>query len=110
MEGAMLKFVPFLKALLAGCIGLLAIIVVLNLVLGKIGGAGQMMMPLLFGIYAFLFIGRANWASVKCPTCTTQQPLWRKPTSFRQLVWGGWTCPNCGTEMDRHGKAIEQKA
>ena len=104
------KFVPFLKALLAACIGFLAIIVVLNLVFGQTDGATRMMMPLLFGIYAFVFMGRANFAKVKCPSCATQQPFWRWPATFRQLMWGGWTCTNCGTEMDRHGKAIERKA
>ncbi len=106
----MQKFVPVLKTLLAGCIGFLAIIVVVNLVLGETSGAGRMMMPLLFGLYAFVFIGRANFASEKCPTCAIQQPAWRKPTSFRQLMWGGWTCANCNTEIDRHGNAIERKA
>jgi hypothetical protein len=110
MEVAMQKFMPFLKALLAGCIGFLAIIVVLNLVFGDTGGAGRMMMPLLFGLYAFVFIGRANWAQVKCPSCATQQAFFRWPSSFRQLMWGGWTCTNCGTEMDRKGTAIDRKA
>jgi hypothetical protein len=110
MEVAMLKFLPILKAVLAGCIGLLVIIVILNLALGNIGGAGQMTMPLLFGLYAFLFIGRANFTAAKCPSCATQQPVWRRPTSFRQLTLGGWTCVNCGTELDRHGKAIDHKA
>ena len=96
----MQKFMPFLKALLAGCIGLLVIIVILNLAFGNISGAGQMTMPVLFGLYAFLFIGRANFTAAKCPTCAT----------FRQLTLGGWTCVNCGTELDRHGKAIDHKA
>lgn len=105
-----MKLMPFFKAFLAGCIGFLAIIVVLNLAFGKVGGAAQMMMPLLFGLYAFAFIGRANWAQVKCPSCATQQAFLRSPSSFRQLMWGGWNCTNCGTEMDRHGKAIDRKA
>lgn len=106
----MAKFVPILKALLAGCLGFLAIVVALNLAFGTIDGAIRMAMPLLFGLYAFLFIGRANWAQMTCPTCAARQPLWRQPASFRQLMWGGWTCANCGTEMDRHGKAIDRQA
>jgi hypothetical protein len=109
MEDPMQKFVPVLKALLAGCIGFLALIVILNLAFGSVDGAVRMTVPLLFGLYAFLFIGRANWAQTKCPSCATQQPLWRQPTSFRQLLRGGWTCPDCGTEMDRHGNAINGK-
>ncbi|HTK25112.1 MAG TPA: hypothetical protein VL327_01015 [Pyrinomonadaceae bacterium] len=41
-----------------------------------------------------------------CPECGTPVPAFRKPTSFRQAVWGGWTCSNCGAEMDRHGNEI----
>lgn len=106
----MRKFVPVLRAVLVGCIGLLAIIFVLNLAFGERGGAGRVAIPLLFGLYAFAFIGRANLASATCPTCATEQPRWRKPSSFRQLMFGGWTCANCGAGIDRHGKAIERKA
>jgi len=104
----MRQWVPVLKAVLAGCIGLLFVFAILNLAFGAFDRAARMALPLLFGLYAFVFIGRANWASVTCPTCATEQPLWRKPNAFRQLMFGGWTCPNCGTEIDRHGKAIER--
>ena len=33
-------------------------------------------------------------------------PLVRTPTSIRQLMWGGWTCPKCGCEMDGTGVEI----
>jgi transposase len=26
---------------------------------------------------------------------------------LKQALWGGWTCPNCGCEVDRQGNAIE---
>lgn len=39
-----------------------------------------------------------------CPICGTPVPLYRHPTSFRQALWGGWTCKECGTEMDRFGR------
>jgi ribosomal protein S27E len=100
---------PVLKIFLAACIGFFAIDLVVDLAFGETSFIGRIMTPLLCGLLAFLFLGRANFASLKCPACETQQPLWRKPASFRQLMWGGWTCPNCGTEMDRKGKAIERK-
>jgi hypothetical protein len=40
-----------------------------------------------------------------CPSCG--QPLGdRKPGSrtITQILWGGWTCPDCGVDVDRHGK------
>ena len=32
----------------------------------------------------------------------------RKPTSFRQAAWGGWTCSKCGCEIDKWGIEIPQ--
>jgi endogenous inhibitor of DNA gyrase (YacG/DUF329 family) len=43
-----------------------------------------------------------------CPDCGTPVPRFRNPTSFRQAMWGGWTCAECGTEMDRHGNELPQ--
>jgi hypothetical protein len=42
-----------------------------------------------------------------CPRCTADLPQYRRPTSLKQALWGGWTCPNCGCEVDRQGNAIE---
>ncbi|MEP7075285.1 MAG: hypothetical protein ABI878_05700 [Acidobacteriota bacterium] len=41
-----------------------------------------------------------------CPECGTPVPFTRRPSSFRQALWGGWTCKNCGTEMNRRGEQI----
>jgi hypothetical protein len=41
-----------------------------------------------------------------CPNCDIKAPVTRKPTSLRQLLWGGWTCKACGTEMDKWGIEI----
>ncbi|MCW5958460.1 MAG: hypothetical protein KIT61_17900 [Pyrinomonadaceae bacterium] len=43
-----------------------------------------------------------------CPECGTPVPRFRRPTSLRQALWGGWTCSNCSTEMDRFGDEIAQ--
>lgn len=40
-----------------------------------------------------------------CPKCGTDVPAFRRPTSFQQALLGGWTCSECGTEMDRRGNA-----
>jgi len=45
-----------------------------------------------------------------CPECGTPVPKFRRPTSFRQAFWGGWTCESCATEMDRLGNEIKQTA
>jgi hypothetical protein len=41
-----------------------------------------------------------------CPNCGTPVPAYRNPTSWRQAVWGGWTCSECRTEMDRFGHEL----
>jgi hypothetical protein len=35
-------------------------------------------------------------------------PVVRRPTSLRQALWGGWTCKNCGAEVDRWGRKVGQ--
>jgi hypothetical protein len=42
-----------------------------------------------------------------CPECGQIMPKTRKPANLRQTLWGGWTCPNCGCEMDRRGRRVE---
>ena len=41
-----------------------------------------------------------------CPECGTPPPKVRKPANRRQMLWGGWTCSNCGCELDRRGRKI----
>ena len=41
-----------------------------------------------------------------CPRCKTQLAVARKPLTRRQALWGGWTCPTCGTEVDKWGREI----
>ena len=43
-------------------------------------------------------------APVKCEKCGHEQPKFRKPTSFGQAMWGGYTCSNCGGELNAKGK------
>jgi hypothetical protein len=41
-----------------------------------------------------------------CAECGAPAPKVRKPANRRQMLWGGWTCPECGTEMDRRGRKV----
>ncbi len=43
-----------------------------------------------------------------CPKCGAKLSRFRKPTNLRQTLWGGWTCLECGSELDRKGNVIEQ--
>jgi len=40
----------------------------------------------------------------KCPECATPLPKVRKPMNRQQALWGGWTCPKCGIDVDRKGR------
>jgi hypothetical protein len=63
---------------------------------GAIGGAVG------GGLAGLMMAGRGK----RCPRCGTDLPATRWPTSFRQAIYGGWTCQNCGCEVDRHGNAL----
>jgi hypothetical protein len=41
-----------------------------------------------------------------CPRCGTHLAAMRKPASTEQMLWGGWTCPNCGCKVDKYGREI----
>ena len=58
-------------------------------------------------VLAFSLLGMLNLFRLNCPNCQHPQPFFRKPASMRQFLWGGNTCPKCGTEMDRNGRKIE---
>lgn len=47
-----------------------------------------------------------NLREVNCPNCGRVMPAIRKPQSLRQFLWGGWTCSDCGCQMDKWGKPI----
>jgi hypothetical protein len=48
-----------------------------------------------------------NLETVHCPKCGTKMPTLRVPESVHELMWGGWTCPDCGCRMDKWGKALD---
>lgn len=47
-----------------------------------------------------------NIKRTHCPTCNQKQPIMRKPANQQQMLFGGYTCKNCGTEMDKYGTKI----
>jgi hypothetical protein len=105
----MQRFLPALKIVLIVCVVFLAVVTVLGLVAGAEKPFATVY-PMLMGLIAFGLLAGSRLTAPKCPTCDTQQPAIRKPASFRQVILGGWTCANCGTEIDRHGHAINRKA
>jgi hypothetical protein len=57
---------------------------------------------------------RGNWGisfkQAVCSQCGTAMPMmFRKPTSWRQAMWGGWTCAECGFELDKWGRPLEEQ-
>jgi ribosomal protein L37E len=44
-----------------------------------------------------------------CTECGTPAPLVRKPANWNQALWGGWTCSECGFELDKWGRPIEDQ-
>jgi transposase-like protein len=44
-----------------------------------------------------------------CPSCKKPLPRVRKPTSLRQALFGGWTCPSCKIELNNKGIPINRK-
>jgi hypothetical protein len=56
---------------------------------------------------------RGNWGinfkSPACTECGEPVPLVRKPANWRQALWGGWTCSQCGFELDKWGRPVENQ-
>jgi hypothetical protein len=77
-------------------------------------------MVLLTVIFGLLFTGTAlvtvgtvtknrwgiNLDSRSCPRCKALIPQVRKPQSLKQVLWGGSTCEQCGTESDKWGREV----
>jgi hypothetical protein len=66
---------------------------------------GLALAVVLFGIFARNKWG-VNVMPVVCPGCKTPQAYFRSPTSLRQALWGGYTCPTCHRELDKYGREV----
>jgi hypothetical protein len=51
-----------------------------------------------------------NFRRPNCTECGEPMPIVRTPASWQQALWGGWTCPQCGLELDKWGKPAEDQA
>ena len=49
--------------------------------------------------------GKGLLRKVTCPTCGRAQAQRRMSLKFTEFLWGGWTCPDCGTVIDQWGQA-----
>ena len=67
-----------------------------------------------FVIYKYFWPKQGKWAinlkPLVCSICRTRGPRVRLPKSKRELMWGGWTCRQCGTELDKFGQPVEKSA
>lgn len=51
-----------------------------------------------------------NLKMVRCAKCGQPLPRVRQPASWRQAMYGGSTCRNCGTEVDKWGREVGTEA
>lgn len=49
--------------------------------------------------------GKGLLRKVVCPRCGREQAPRRMSLNLAESLWGGWTCPDCGTRMDQWGRA-----
>jgi len=79
--------------------------IVLIVILGLLG-VGTVLV--LFGTVAKNRWG-VNFDPVSCPRCSTPLPRLRDPQNIRQAMWGGGTCAECGTEVDKWGREVNRQ-
>ena len=63
-------------------------------------------MLIMFAFIIGIAIGRKN---IICPKCKTPFQLGTSKRNFHQIMWGGWTCQKCGSEIDRKGNLVIKK-
>ena len=63
---------------------------------------------LLLGLVIYGTVVRNDWginfARVVCPNCGGEMARTRAPASFREALWGGGTCSQCGSKSDKWGR------
>jgi hypothetical protein len=63
-----------------------------------IGIAGAIL--LIFIVVLLIYPGK------RCPVCGYRLPKFRPGQNDRERLYGGWTCPNCSSEIDTLGNII----
>jgi hypothetical protein len=79
---------------------------ILGIAIGSLCG-----LALLSGL-ALLIIGTilktrfgVNFRGADCAECGTPAPVVRAPKDLYEMLWGGWTCEECGQANDKWGNA-----
>lgn len=49
-----------------------------------------------------------NFKKTACTKCGAALPRFRRPANLRQILWGGWSCHECGSEYDKWMKPIDE--
>ncbi len=62
-----------------------------------------------FAIVVYGTVAKTKWginlSPIKCPSCNKVQPRGpRIPADAYETKWGGMTCADCGTKMDKWGR------
>ena len=73
----------------------------------------------ILGLIVLVFLAGFIWQQTKakgrfglggfrknCPRCGAALPMVRTPSSVSEGLWGGWTCPKCGCNVDKYGREI----
>ena len=81
-------------------------------------GLGSILLILSTLIFLYTFFKKANeeksdWgihlsSKITCPNCNKKMPLLRRPKNEYQRLFGGWTCDNCETMMNKWGKEVDE--
>jgi hypothetical protein len=50
-----------------------------------------------------------NLRAVYCPKCGKKQSRVRAPKDYEEAMFGGSTCPDCGTRMNKYGQKKDSK-
>jgi hypothetical protein len=70
---------------------------------------GMLVVGLLLIIHGTVF--KTRWGinagdTFECPSCHKIHSQIRAPRNFRQALWGGFTCDQCGLEADKWNRPI----
>ncbi len=58
-------------------------------------------------IVLILGLGMSLFMRINCPDCGERLSHFRRPTSLKQALWGGYTCLRCGCEVDGRGHKVK---
>jgi hypothetical protein len=76
------------------------------LIIGGILGVGMLLV-----IHGTIF--KTRWGintvtQIECPGCHRLHGQIRNPRNVRQMLWGGFTCSQCGVEVDKWNRLISK--